>query len=376
MAVLTVNTTADEINPNDGITSLREAIETANNSPGEDTILFELEPDEQTITLELILGTLEITDSVTIVGEDADQITSNTFFGEDADQITVEGDGGSFDIFTISNGANVTVTNLTISEGEDGIQVNDGNLEVIDSILTGNDSDGIDIQGNNTNLNVLASSFTNNRSDGLHIDGDNSTVLVRNSTLSENQGQGIDVNAAGQNVRVVGSTISKNQESGIKIGSKGENPFEDFIANDNFVQIFNSRIIDNVTGGNGGGVNVLGYYNDVLLVNNQISRNSAEVNGGGIFVDEANTIYLFNNKITYNIADSNNDGIGYGGGLSITPPAFFLNGPTVVIRGTEITNNINRNGLFFGSNIAGKFINFGGNEIGNRFLSNYTELIA
>ncbi|NEO80874.1 right-handed parallel beta-helix repeat-containing protein [Moorena sp. SIO4G3] len=376
MAVFTVNTTADEINTNDGLTSLREAIEGANNSPGEDTILFELEPAEETITLEPILGTIEIIDSVTILGKDADQITSNTFFGEDADQITVEGDGGSFDIFTISNGANVTVTNLTISEGEDGIQVNDGNLEVIDSILTGNDSDGIDIQGNNTNLNVLGSSFTNNKSDGIHIDGDNSTVLVRNSTLSENQGQGIDVNAAGQNVRVVGSTISKNQESGIEIGSKGENPFEDFIANDNFVEIYNSRIIDNVTGGNGGGVNVVGFYNDVLLVNNQISRNSAEVNGGGIFVDEANTMYLFKNKITYNIADSDNDATGIGGGLSISPPAFFLDGPTVVIRGTEITNNVNRNGFFFGSNIAGKFINLGGNEIGIRSLSTNTELIA
>ena len=167
MAVFTVNTTADGMNSFGVGTTLRQAIEAANNSPGEDTILFELEPGEQTITLDPTLGTLEITDSVNIVGKDvgisfdiSDSDGPNLELGvfKYANQITVQGDG-SFDIFTISAGANVTFKSLTISEGEDGIQVDDGNLTVIDSILIGNSSDGINSDADNSKITVSNSIF-------------------------------------------------------------------------------------------------------------------------------------------------------------------------------------------------------------------------
>ncbi|NEO62839.1 MAG: hypothetical protein F6J98_21330, partial [Moorea sp. SIO4G2] len=190
MAVFTVNTTADLMNSLDVVTTLREAIEAANNSPGEDTILFELEPGQQTITLDPTLGTLEITDSVNIVGKDvgisfdiSDSDSPNLELGvfKDADQITVQGDG-SFDIFTISaeNNVsaepNVTFKSLTISEGVDAIQVNDGNLTVIDSILR-NSSDGIESDADNSKITVINSIFADN-TDGIDIDGNNTNLEV------------------------------------------------------------------------------------------------------------------------------------------------------------------------------------------------------
>ena len=67
---LVVNTTADVVNPTDGVTSLREAIAYANAKLGPDEITFDPKvfAVPQTITLDPALGQLSIQDDLTIIG--------------------------------------------------------------------------------------------------------------------------------------------------------------------------------------------------------------------------------------------------------------------------------------------------------------------
>ena len=66
LAITTVNTEFDSIDPNDGLTSLREAIVSANAAAGADTIDFDASLSGKTILL--THGELLITSSVTISG--------------------------------------------------------------------------------------------------------------------------------------------------------------------------------------------------------------------------------------------------------------------------------------------------------------------
>ncbi|NJS13013.1 MAG: hypothetical protein HC789_22915, partial [Microcoleus sp. CSU_2_2] len=97
MATFTVNSSSDTINPNDGVTTLREAITFAANNPGRDTILF-----NSSVVLNSSLPTLQTGNDIDFIGNFANRgATIN---------------GNNRQIFTI-NGANVSFTNLTIRNG-------------------------------------------------------------------------------------------------------------------------------------------------------------------------------------------------------------------------------------------------------------------
>ncbi|NJM63480.1 MAG: hypothetical protein HC849_30235, partial [Oscillatoriales cyanobacterium RU_3_3] len=95
MATFTVNGSGDTINPNDGVTTLREAINQAANNPGRDTILI-----NNSVLLNSSLPTLGTGNAIDFIGSNP-AITIN---------------GNNRQIFTI-NGANVSFTNLTIRNG-------------------------------------------------------------------------------------------------------------------------------------------------------------------------------------------------------------------------------------------------------------------
>ncbi|NJK67766.1 MAG: hypothetical protein HC941_15630 [Microcoleus sp. SU_5_3] len=97
MATFTVTNSGDTINPNDGVTTLREAINQAANNPGRDTILF-----NSSVLLNSSLPTLERGNNIDFIGNFADRGTTIN--------------GNNRQIFTI-NGANVSFTDLTIRNG-------------------------------------------------------------------------------------------------------------------------------------------------------------------------------------------------------------------------------------------------------------------
>ena len=83
-----VTTNLDEDDAGDGLTSLREAINLANNTPGDATIRFDIGLMGETITLGG--SQLEITDSITIEGFGMDQLTISA---NDASRVFVIDDG-------------------------------------------------------------------------------------------------------------------------------------------------------------------------------------------------------------------------------------------------------------------------------------------
>jgi hypothetical protein len=98
----TVTTPLDVVDPNDGVLSLREAIQDANTTPGADMISFAPQVRGM-ITLDRNLGQLNITDALTIDGPGANRLAVS---GGDATRV-----------FDISPGAKVTISGMTITRG-------------------------------------------------------------------------------------------------------------------------------------------------------------------------------------------------------------------------------------------------------------------
>jgi hypothetical protein len=150
-----VDSFEDVVDPNDGVTTLREVINAANSLTGEDTVAFNVISGSE----------IKLSEQLNI----SDDLIIN---GPGAGNLTISGDG-TFNNLSIDN-ANVVINGLTIANGRDGIDV-----------------------GSNSTVTVTNSAFVNNTDDGLQISGDGNTVTVSGTTFSANVGDGIDVNGAG-----------------------------------------------------------------------------------------------------------------------------------------------------------------------------------
>lgn len=121
--VLTVNSTADTVNPNDGVITLREAIDLANKTPGSAVINFNLAKGAQTITL--TGGQLNIQDILIING------TSN---------LTIDGNGRSRN-FEVNSNVSTTLSKLSLVNGSavvGGAISNAGTVNLVDVTLSRN----------------------------------------------------------------------------------------------------------------------------------------------------------------------------------------------------------------------------------------------
>jgi CSLREA domain-containing protein len=224
---ITVNTAADETTLNDGLCSLREAIQNADDNDaftfpecqggsGADTILFNLGPSA-TITLGSppppATPLPDITDDagLTIDG------------GNNA--ITVSG-GGNTQVFSVCGCGDLTLTNLTVADGKAttpepsgaGIYNEGGTVTVTNSTFSGNsagDSGGAIFNESGSTLRVTNSTFSGNSAGdsggGIYNGG---TLTVTNSTFSGNSAStqgGAILNAFDWTLR---NTILANSPSG------------------------------------------------------------------------------------------------------------------------------------------------------------------
>ena len=227
-AGITVNTT-DDNETDDGLCTLREAINTANSDttpPGEqlpqdcvqgsgaDTINFNL-GQSATITLNSTLGQLTITDAdgLTIDGGDA--------------EITVSG-GRSVRVFFVDHG-NLTLNKLTVSKG-----YADGDENPSDEFGGGAYNYG-------GTLTISNSTFSDNESftAGGGVATEQGTVIVTDSTFSDNiaegggGGGGIYKHTLGT-LEVINSTFSGNSAVfGGGINSNGSATLKNTIVADN-----------------------------------------------------------------------------------------------------------------------------------------------
>jgi hypothetical protein len=233
-----------------GIGSLRQAIEDANNQAGADIINFD--SDLGSGIINLLTGQLNITDSVTINGPGADQVTvdagglSRVFLVDDFDTSNIidvfisdlrisggKASGGNFigDGAGIFNRENLTVTKSAITKNEStnvsGGIFNSGSLLLADSKVSNNigpfGGGFRNVEGSAKVVNSTISGNTSTRF-GAGIDNVRATLELINTTItgniSEERSGGIGV--SGGIVTIKSSTIVNNSAtdgSGIRIGA-------------------------------------------------------------------------------------------------------------------------------------------------------------
>jgi CSLREA domain-containing protein len=177
-------------NANDaGPGSLRQALLDANANPGAETIQFE----------PVFFGTVRTVNLASALPSITDSLTIN---GPGANLLTVRRDtGGNYRIFTINTGQTVTLSGLTITEGNvtgsgGGIR-NSGTLTVTNCQISGNTAStfGGGIFNNGT-LTVTGSTIANNNANGSGgtsggIDNSGSLTLL-NTTISGNSATNAD----------------------------------------------------------------------------------------------------------------------------------------------------------------------------------------
>jgi len=283
VVTFTVTTLDDVVNPNDGLLSLREAIELANESPGRQRITF---APGLTGTIMLNGQQLEITNNVSIVGLGANKLTI------DAHQQSR--------VFYINNNINVELVGLTITGGASstgGGICNEGTLEIIDCTI-------LDNHASSWGGGIYSGGFY---SDGTTPKVGNSTLTLKGCTITENTADGGGGNGGGicsfdEKLTITDSTISGNTArfgGGISSGDS---------------TLMNCTISGNqATESNGGGI-----YNvsTLTLTNCTISGNTAKHGGGGIFNAGGNNgATLTNCTVTNNKATLASGG-GIGGGTN------------------------------------------------------------
>jgi VCBS repeat-containing protein len=240
-----VTTLSDTVDPNDGVTSLREALAIANADTGHaDTITFD--PGLAGGTLHLA-STLDVTNAVTIDGD------TN---GDGKADITITGDTLGNDVAT--NG----ITDIAASQAKavglgtaltDNVQIfhATGDLTLNSLVLTGGSSSGLG---------------------GAIYAATGTTLTVTDSMVSGNYA-GLDAGGlfAQSNASLTNTTVSGNVSAGYSGGLGG-----------GVVTLINSTISGNTANRGGGGLSI----NSGTLINSTVSGND----GGGLLVSDAVTV--------------------------------------------------------------------------------------
>lgn len=324
LTTFTVNSVIDTVdaNPGDGValdasgnTSLRAAVQEANATPGEDTIVL---PDE---LIQLFTpgrgedmaetGDLDITDDVIIIGA-----------GAGASIIDIERQDRIFDIHP---GVSAEISGVTIRDAlvnnstEDGGAIrNAGTLLITDSTLTLNSASnggGAILNEEGATLTIRRSLLDQNVASGLRGGGallNRGTATIENSVLDRNTGSllgGGIVNAVTGDLTIVASELTSNRTNTGHNGGGLYNIGSADIQHSTFylnqatngagiyqsgggtgvLQLSNSTLTGNFAFGRGGGIYAAHGDDDVLVRLSTITENFATSGGGGFFtVDDVN----------------------------------------------------------------------------------------
>jgi hypothetical protein len=317
--------TPNDVVGNDGVISLREAVEAAstNAASGDapagmadgDTITFDNSLDG--VPIVLTMGELSITDDLLINGQLLD--------------ITVDA-GGASRIFNINTDETVGLANLTLTGGAvadeggavavaGGGQTNMRHVTILDSTASG-DGGGA-IFNDASTVRIWGSLISGNTADGASgsgggiLNGPGGILQVFHSEISKNtaasEGGGL-WNGTG-NMTVVLTRIHGNSASGDAADDGGGGIF-----NDGGTLLVNwSSITENTADGDAGsGGGIFANGGDVHVLTSQIDGNSANRAGGGLEVVAANVDIAFS-RLSQNVAGPDGSAApGNGGGLHVT----------------------------------------------------------
>ncbi len=238
-ASLVVTRADDVTDPNDGLTTLREAVNTANSNPDASAITFA--PGITTVTL--TQGTLALTTFVTISGP-----------ANGTETITRAAAASNFGIFFVDTTGSASLSNLTISKGRGaGGIANFGALRVNASTITDNSADfaggGIRNEGA---LTVVASTISNNSaafgggiSSGVQT-SETATAKIINSTISGNTATSLGGGIYNGNITDESFTIRSSTIAGNGAAQGGGIYFDDVI---DHMELDNTIVADSTSGG-------------------------------------------------------------------------------------------------------------------------------
>ncbi|WP_375505510.1 beta strand repeat-containing protein [uncultured Nostoc sp.] len=357
LTTFTVNDTGDtdDGDRNNGITTLREAINLANATAGDDAIAFGgIFTDTTPDTITLTSGQLTITDDLSILGTG----TSN---------LTVNGNNASTVLEISGLATDVNINGLAIASG--GIKVNRNSiLSLANSSVSGNTAgSGI---SNSGILSLDNTSVFGNTQGGIYNGG---SLSLTGSSVYGNTGG----NSGSAYNNYAGGGIF-NDASGDKIGtlslinssvSGNTANFGGGIYTGGTLRLINSTVSGNTALEDGGGIYNAGVDYDAgsaILTNSTISGNTALKDGGGIYNGEAiyedNRLTLINSTINNNTADSDGDGTGDGGGVF----SYRDSSDHVKVNNTIIAGNLdNSTSGDIDPDVRGGLIDSGNNLIGN-----------
>lgn len=299
LAAYLVNTELDSLDASDGLTSLREAIVSSNAALGPDTINFDVSLAGKTILL--IHGELSITDSLTINGLGADQLTIDAS-GNDPTPTQKNQDGTR--VFNIDGPGedylNVVIRGLTITGGDSPGEHNAAYIR----------QGGGGIR-NREDLTLTDCRITNNwgyQGGAIATEGPLQVVscLISGNTSYFLSGGGIQA-AYDTPVSIVNSNISGNTSY-----LAGGGISQDIGREWGWITIVNSSITHNVAHSSGGGIQA-----DVLIVDSSdISDNTSARYGGGI---DCSLLTITSSQV------NNNSALDGGGILCDSNPSSITN---------------------------------------------------
>jgi hypothetical protein len=330
--IITVTNTNDS-----GPGSLRQALVDAN-----DGDMIDATGVSGVITL--IIGELPVDTSVTINGPGADLLAI---------------DGNTISrVFQVGPGETVTISNLTVRNGRDGVSgggilTGDGATTTITNCtVSGNTAGGMQGQGggifNGGTLTINNSTVGGNTvgsNGGISGDGggifNGGMLTIVNSTISGNaavskMGSGGGIDNAGT-LTIVNSTVSGN--------AAGKGAGIDNAGTDTTVTITNSTFSGNAALAYGGAC----FNNGILqIANSTLSGNSARVFGGGILT--VGTLQIGNSILNRGDSGENIHSFGVvtvtslGYNLSSDDAAGFLTGPGDQINTNPLLGPLQDNG--------------------------------
>jgi hypothetical protein len=280
-AVFNVTSPADS-----GPGTLRQAVQDANASPGDDEITF----DASVVFIALTSGQIEYTESITISGPPGGLIIS----GEDNSRIFAKPrGGGSADLvlsnLVLTNGFNGQPfgTNCASDEGDGGaICTRDGNVTLIGSVIANSATTEDTSRGGAIfsygSVTLIDSIVAGNATRGPRGHGGAiraGTVFLDNSLLLDNTAEGFGARGGGFEAglaTLIDSTVSGNRVTGLQGTGAG---FE--VSNLTMTQ---STVSGNAASGIdavGGGFS-LSYSGSATLNNSTITANTSSSGAGGV----------------------------------------------------------------------------------------------
>ena len=322
---------------NAGYGSLREAVEDANEAPGDDVVVFNSG----------LSGTIELSGAGAAIEIRSDGLEIR---GPGADTITVDGDGldrifyaSDFD----AGGERVSISGLTLTGGRapgDGGAVASGaggaeaaELTVRASVLAGNSALGsggaVAIQEGSAVIrnSLISGNSAEEHGGGLQADGALGDVVIEGSLLAGNSagdhGGGAQLDHA-RSVTISAATITGNEAGGYGGGAT-------LYDTGGPVLVDATTIAVNRSGSVGGGLAIWGQDGPVAVQSSTISGNVAAVAGGGVYSDNTrDTKRAFRNSTVAGNAASE------GGGISARladdgPPG----GEVLELRSTIVADN-------------------------------------